>query len=71
MMRAEIEEKLMATLKALKAELPAFLGMLPPLTDPDVQACKAKLQKTMESLHSVLEDRHNLIGGMMIKGMLD
>jgi len=71
MMKAEIEEKLMATLKALKAELPAFLGMLPPLKDPDVEACKAKLQKTMESLHSVLEDRHNLIGGMMIKGFLD
>ena len=43
MMRAEIEQKLMATLKALKAELPAFLGKLPPLTDPDVEACKAKL----------------------------
>ena len=71
MMRAEIEEKLMATLKALKAELPAFLGMLPPLTDPDVEACKAKLQKTMESLHSVLEDRSDLHGFMMIKGFMD
>ena len=71
MMRAEIEEKLMATLKALKAELPAFLGMLPPLTDPDVEACKAKLQKTMESLHSVLEDRSKFHGLMIIKGILD
>ena len=71
MMRAEIEEKLMATLKALKAELPAFLGMLPPLTDPDVEACKAKLQKTMESFHSVLEDRSKFHGLMIIKGILD
>jgi hypothetical protein len=71
MMRAEIEEKLMATLKALKAELPAFLGMLPPLTDPDVEACKAKLQKTMESLHSVFEDRSKFHGLMIIKGILD
>ena len=71
MMRAEIEEKLMATLKALKAELPAFLGMLQPLTDPDVEACKAKLQKTMESLHSVLEDRSKFHGLMIIKGILD
>jgi hypothetical protein len=71
MMRAEIEEKLMATLKALKAELPAFLGKLPPLTDPDVEACKAKLQKTMESLQSVMDDRSNLLGAMIIKGMMD
>jgi hypothetical protein len=71
MMRAEIEEKLMATLKALKAELPAFLGMLPPLTDPDVEACKAKLQMTMESLQSVMDDRSNLLGAMIIKGMMD
>ena len=61
----------MGTLKALKAELPAFLGKMPPLTDPDVEACKAKLMKTMESLHSVLKDRSNLIGGMIIKGMMD
>ena len=71
MMRAEVEEKLMATLKALKAELPAFLGMLPPLKDPDVEACKAKLQKTRESLKSVMDDRSNLHGAMIIKGMMD
>ena len=71
MMRAEVEEKLMATLKALRAELPTFLGKLPPLTDQDLEARKAKLLKTMESLHSVMDKRSELHGLMMIKGMLD